>query len=132
MSTYTDIADYEWLTGNEAGSVLEELAAEQTPLHTVVAQLRKRFTQTQTHLLLEQADLRRRAAEKFDQAQRMLFTPVGLEQATDEWVARYKASRFAHVGDFLRNSHRGVGDTPLHAAPPTTIGDLCCGIGGDL
>jgi hypothetical protein len=116
MSTYTGIADYEWLSGIEAGAVLEELAAEQTPLHTLVAQLRKRFTQTQTHLLLEQADLRRRATEKFTQTQRMFFTSLGLEQATDERIARYKADRI----------QRAVASTC------TLIADLCCGIGGDL
>src|SRR5690606_8796502 len=44
-------------------------------------------------------------------AERMFFTRVGLEQATDERVAAYKAGRFA-VG--------------------SRIADLCCGIGGDL
>jgi hypothetical protein len=41
----------------------------------------------------------------------MFFTRVGLEQATDEWVGAYKATRFAG----------------RHA-----VADLCCGIGGDL
>ena len=41
----------------------------------------------------------------------MYFTPCGLEQATDEKVARYKAARFAGQG---------------------LIFDLCSGIGGDL
>jgi len=41
----------------------------------------------------------------------MFFTPWGLEQATDEAVARYKARRFP---------------------AGRTVADLCCGIGGDL
>ena len=41
----------------------------------------------------------------------MFFTRLGLEQATDAWVARYKATRFP-AGQLLA--------------------DLCCGIGGDL
>src|SRR3954470_4768283 len=122
MSTYTDIADYEWLTGDEAGAVLEELAAQTTPLHTIVARLRKTFTQTQTHLLLEQTDLRRRATEKFSQSHRMFFTPFGLEQATDEWVAQYKAQRFASRGRV----------SPRCDSKSVAFADLCCGIGGDL
>jgi len=41
----------------------------------------------------------------------MYFTPRGLEQATDEAIAAYKAARWARGGPTL---------------------DLCCGIGGDL
>ena len=48
----------------------------------------------------------------------MFFTRIGLEQATDEWVARYKASRFA--------AQRAG------ASSPPVVADLCCGIGGDL
>ncbi len=39
----------------------------------------------------------------------MYFTRVGFEQATDQWIARYKAERFAN----------------------REVADLCCGIGGD-
>jgi hypothetical protein len=41
----------------------------------------------------------------------LFFTAVGLEQATDELTARYKAARFADAG---------------------RVADFCCGIGGDL
>ena len=41
----------------------------------------------------------------------MFFTEVGLEQSTDEWIAKYKAQSIS--GDMR-------------------IADLCCGIGGDL
>src|SRR3954467_7289986 len=118
MTTCSDIADYEWLTGNEAGAVLAELAVDNIPLHTAISRLRGRFTTSQTHLLLEQTDLRRRATAKFTQAHQMFFTRIGLEQATDEWVATYKASRF----------------TPQRAAgfTPAVLADLCTGIGGDL
>src|SRR4051812_17310987 len=117
MTTCSDIADYEWLTGNEAGAVLAELAVDNIPLHTAISRLRGRFTTSQTHLLLEQTELRRRATAKFTQAHQMFFTRMGLEQATDEWVARYKASRF---------TQRAAGFTPA------VFVDLCCGIGGDL
>ena len=60
---------------------------------------------------LQQCELRDRARTKFSAAERLYFTPMGLEQSTDEAVARYKAQRFAGA--------RGVFD-------------LCTGIGGDL
>jgi hypothetical protein len=88
------------------------MAAQQRaePL-ALVTLLRKQLTAQRARLVVGQAELRRRAAEKFTLAERMFFTPAGLEQATDEVVARYKASRFP-------------------AGLP--IADLCCGIGGDL
>jgi hypothetical protein len=110
MTTCSELADYEWLTGDEAASVLGDLAGDKTPLHTSIARLRSRFTTTQTHLLIEQTELRRRAAAKFTQSDQMFFTRIGLEQATDEWVAAYKANRFKNF----------------------RVADLCCGIGGDL
>ena len=75
--------------------------------------------QSRTHLVLEQVDLRRRATAKFTHADRMFFTRIGLEQATDEWVAAYKASRFT-------TQRAGSSSTP------GVFADLCCGIGGDL
>lgn len=58
--------------------------------------------------------MRTRAADKFGDAQRMLFTRAGLEQATSEHVARHRARRFAN----------GI--------PAGLVLDLCCGIGADL
>jgi hypothetical protein len=123
MPLCSELADIEWLTGNEAGALLDELAEDSGPLHTAVARLRSQISPAQTHLLLEQVELRRRAAAKFTQAQKMLFTRRGLEQATDEWVARYKANRFAA-------QPAGASSTPAGTA--RTTADLCCGIGGDL
>jgi hypothetical protein len=45
----------------------------------------------------------------------MYFTPIGLEQSTDQWIAAYKANRFFESS--------GTGGE---------LADLCCGIGGDL
>lgn len=68
---------------------------------------------------LTQAQLRRRAREKFGaDADRMWFTPDGLEQATRAEVADHRASRFAALGAQLGR--------------PPFVADLCCGIGGDL
>ncbi|RKN46808.1 THUMP-like domain-containing protein [Streptomyces hoynatensis] len=62
---------------------------------------------------LTQARLRQRAAAKFGaEAERMYFTPEGVEQATRAPVAARRAERFAALG--VRR-----------------IADLCCGIGGD-
>lgn len=63
--------------------------------------------------VLEQARLRSRAAAKFgDFADRMLFTPAGLEQATRLRVASLHAGRFAGAGIDV-------------------VADLGCGIGAD-
>ncbi len=111
MACCNDAADYQWLTGAEAGALLAELATSREPLHVTTERLRRTYSQTRTHLLLEQAELRRRARAKFASAERMFFTPLGLEQATDQWVARHKAARFAGR---------------------ERVADLCTGIGGDL
>jgi hypothetical protein len=115
----SDVSDYIWLTGDEAGAILTDLAADETPLHTLLTRLRGTLSAERAHLLVEQTELRRRATAKFTQPDRMFFTRLGLEQATDEWVAAYKASRFVV---------RRAGASP----PPSTIADLCCSIGGDL
>jgi hypothetical protein len=129
MSTCSEISDYHWLTGTEAARLLQELATGGKPLHTAVSRLRRHLSPERTHLLLEQVDLRRRAAAKFSAADRMFFTRTALEQATDEHVARYKAARFT-----LQPAGAWAG-YPLGAAAdgrPPRCADFCCGIGGDL
>lgn len=65
---------------------------------------------------LTQAALRARAQARFGpDAQRMLFTPEGLEQASRSSVASHRAAR-------LRQA----------LGPGAAIADLGCGIGGDL
>ncbi|WP_377270868.1 methyltransferase domain-containing protein [Peterkaempfera sp. SMS 1(5)a] len=62
---------------------------------------------------LGQARLRQRARAKFGgDADRMYFTPDGVEQATRTTVAEWRARRFAGLG--VRR-----------------LADLCCGVGGD-
>jgi len=119
MTLCSELADFEWLTGDEAGGLLADLAESKDELHTTIARLRARLSQTRAHLLVEQVELRRRAAAKFTQAARMFFTRTGLEQATDEWIAAYKASRFTT-------------QRPASSSTPGVFADLCCGIGGDL
>ncbi len=103
--------DYRWLVGPEAAELLSAVAASPRSLTSQVAQLRRHCSPERTRLVLETVALRQRGRAKFAAADRMFFTSRGLEQATDEVVAEYKARRLAHLGRAF---------------------DLCCGIGGDL
>jgi THUMP domain-like/Methyltransferase domain len=63
---------------------------------------------------LTQAQLRARGRAKFGpEADRMFWTPAGLEQSTRAVVAAHRAARYAGLG-------------------PVQVADLCCGVGGDL
>ncbi|HEY2148454.1 MAG TPA: hypothetical protein VGH32_10985, partial [Pirellulales bacterium] len=94
---------------------LELAMAHAGPTLQLATRLRKDLPAERARLVVQQAELRRRAAEKFARADRMFFTPLGLEQSTDQWIAAYKAGRLAE-------SSRSDGGWA----------DLCCGIGGDL
>jgi hypothetical protein len=111
LNAHPTLDDYQWLVSPEAGPWLAEAADGGRELVSQAADLRRRLSAQRVHLLLEQATLRLRAQRKFSAAPRMFYTPLGLAQATDEWVAAYKASRFPSGLPLL---------------------DLCCGIGGDL
>jgi len=114
--------DFRWLLGNEGRAWLDGTSAPPGATGSASARarsdvafaaaLRRELSAEQTHLVLEQIELRRRGRAKFALADRMFFTRMGLEQATDQIVATYKARRLDDGG--------GV-----------TL-DLCCGIGGDL
>lgn len=106
--------DYEWLIGAAAQGWLVTLAELRRGGDSTVNQLqrlRKELPLERAHLLVEQLELRWRAREKFSQADVLFFTKKGLEQATDEVLAAYKATRFGGQA---------------------CIADVCCGIGGDL
>ncbi|HQU44549.1 MAG TPA: hypothetical protein PK867_17135 [Pirellulales bacterium] len=108
-----DYEDYRWLVGDAAGHALARLASCSGDLLREASRLRREHSTGRVHLLLEQVELRRRGRGKFADADRMFFTSLGLEQATDQWTAAYKALRF-------RRCETGP------------VWDLCCGIGGDL
>lgn len=108
----TALADYQWLVSEAAGKWLALAAASDEPALRLATQLRKDLSPERARLVVEQAQLRGKASKKFSRADQMFFTALGLEQATDEWVADYKAGRFA--------------------ANSNSIADLCCSIGGDL
>ena len=111
MASETAMDDARWLIGEEGRVSLAQAADWDGPLVAQVARLRRNLSAERAHLVLEQVGLRRRGREKFALAERMFFTKIGLEQATDDVVARYKAAR-------------------LPAQQPRV--DFCCGIGGDL
>ena len=81
-----------------------------TALRTGTA-LRAEYPAELVAAALAQHELRIQARAKFGRAGQMFFTRAGLEQASSEVVARYRARRYAHAG---------------------RVADLCCGIGGDL
>ena len=123
------LATAEWLTGTFAAELLRDHAeAEATP--RLITSLRKTLSDEQAAAIVEQVELRRRATAKFRAAERMFFTRKGLEQATDEWVARYKAGRFMVVKT----------PCPTPCPTPSLLGgrefphvlDVCTGVGGDL
>ncbi|GAA0996833.1 class I SAM-dependent methyltransferase [Acrocarpospora macrocephala] len=77
--------------------------------------LRRGYDAELVSAALTQAGLRRRAAVKFGaDAEVMYFTPHGLEQATRREVADHRAARL------------------VERWGPTSVGDACCGVGGDL
>lgn len=117
-----DLDAFRWLLTDDGQELLrhavETVAAEPDPLRASTA-LRSHASAGNASAggvaaALTQAELRARASEKFGpEAQRMYFTPDGLEQATRPAVAAHRAAR-------------------LVAAATETVVDLGCGIGGDL
>ncbi|MFI0511460.1 methyltransferase domain-containing protein [Streptomyces sp. WSLK1-5] len=80
----------------------------------VATRLRREHPAELVSAALGQARLRQRAVAKFgaEDAERMFFTPNGVEQSTRASVATYRALRLRSMG-------------------VTSVADLCCGIGGD-
>ncbi|MFJ1806696.1 MULTISPECIES: methyltransferase domain-containing protein [unclassified Streptomyces] len=80
----------------------------------VATRLRREYPAELVSAAIGQAGLRQRAAVKFgaEDAERMFFTPNGVEQSTRASVAGHRAERMKALG-------------------VTSVADLCCGIGGD-
>ena len=106
-----DLDDIRWLTSEAAADILAAAATLTGELTTRLKQLRTALSPERARLVMQQVELRERARDKFSHPERMFFTPTGLEQATDEIVAAYKAVRFAGRA---------------------SVYDLCSGVGGDL
>jgi hypothetical protein len=97
--------------GQAALAVAGELGPTDATFLSCHQRLRKCFPDELAKAVLETAILRRKAADKFSRADRMYFTREGLEQSSGETISQHRAQRFARFG---------------------RVGDLCCGIGGDL
>ncbi|MCB0207447.1 MAG: methyltransferase domain-containing protein, partial [Anaerolineae bacterium] len=82
----------------------------------LLTRLRVSFAPDEAAALLDQARLRRRAIDKFPNADRLLFTDEALQQASSRAVALYRAGQFAAV---------------LSDQRPALVADLGCGIGAD-
>ena len=106
-----DLEDLRWLVSSAGADVLAAAAELTGELMTRLKRLRGLVSPERARLVLAQTELRRRGREKFAAADRMFFTQQGLEQASDEIIAGYKAARFAGQEQIF---------------------DLCTGIGGDL
>jgi len=91
----------------EEAQAAEPRAEDLLPL---AQRLERRFPAALARAAAGQAILRRKARDKFPEADRMFFITEALEQATARPIAEYRAGRLAHL------------------AP---IFDLTCGLGGD-
>ncbi|GAW51568.1 MULTISPECIES: class I SAM-dependent methyltransferase [unclassified Nocardioides] len=110
-----DLDAFRWLLTDDGQRLLARAmdVAGDDPLRAQTA-LRRTADAEQVAAALTQATLRRKAVAKFGEyAERMYFTPDGLEQATRLRVAEHRAAR-------------------LVASSASTLIDLGCGIGGDL
>jgi hypothetical protein len=117
-----DLAGFEQLLSRAGQRLLEAAMTSYGELDSLQLneRLRRRDNAPPAELVaaaITQASLRRAAAAKFGaDADRMYFTPTGLEQATHPMVARHRAARAGVVGT---------------AGRPTML-DLGCGVGSDL
>ncbi|QFQ99846.1 class I SAM-dependent methyltransferase [Streptomyces phaeolivaceus] len=99
----------------EGAALLDEVRGVEPARELAVAtRLRRDHPADLVSAALGQARLRQRAVVKFGaaDADRMFFTPNGVEQSTRTSVATYRAERMRALG-------------------VTSVADLCCGIGGD-
>ncbi|MBX9879356.1 MAG: hypothetical protein K2Y22_12925 [Candidatus Obscuribacterales bacterium] len=115
MSNTTDaVARFQALLSKQGQLLLSKLAQEDLTAENelrISTQLRKEFPVQMVLDALVQHQLRLKAQAKFSRAMYMYFTKAGLEQASSEVIAAYRAKRFAQLNN---------------------IADFCCGIGGDL
>lgn len=109
-----DVAIFSRLLGPQGQELLHALADFRAEDELQWAtRLRREYPAELVAAALGQARLRQRAKTKFGaDAERMYFTPNGVEQSTRIEVAAHRAARIA-------------------AAGVRRVADLCCGIGGD-
>ncbi len=100
-------------TGRAAAQALHNANLSEANTLTLLTDLRRYFTATQAGALLTLARLRQHAATKFPFADQLFLTAEALEQATAWPVAEHRAIWLDRY------------------APPGSLLDLGCGIGGD-
>jgi THUMP domain-like len=108
----SNLAEWEWLCSAEGRSLLDSFADQfnNEPETQLLRAARAALPRTRASLVVEQIRLRQRAAKKFRQPEKWIWTPLLLEQATDEYTAQF-------VAGFYPANHSVV--------------DLCCGAGSD-
>ena len=99
--------------GRRAADELRLAELDESQTLARLTELRRLFSPAQAGALLALVRLRQQAAQKFRHAERLFFTAEALEQATAYAVADHRAAWIDRY------------------APPGTILDLGCGIGGD-
>lgn len=110
----SQLDSYRWLSSPDGERLIDDIRARLDAgesLLKISEVLRRDHDPSRVALALTQAELRQTARAKFVEADRMLFTREGLEQATSGRIASHRAGRYASAGRIV---------------------DLCCGIGGDL
>ncbi len=106
----TDFNDTLTSTGQAALAAATALNPTEESFLTHLTRLQKTYAAPLAKAALETAILRVKAQAKFSRAAAMYFTREALEQASGERISRYRAARYAGLGQ---------------------VADLGCGIGGD-
>ena len=105
-----DVQQIAFLTSSLGAQALERGGLLPPDRLTRLQKLRRDYSASEAAGVVELLELRVRARAKFSHADRMFFTPEGLEQSTGETISAYRAACFP-------------ADTPVL--------DACCGVGGD-
>lgn len=114
VHTGSQLESYRWLASPDGEHLMAEIRARLDTGESVLKiseSLRAGHAPERVALAMTQVELRNAARAKFANADRLLFTREGLEQATSDRIAAHRAERFASAARIV---------------------DLCCGIGGDL
>lgn len=117
MSYKFTLADIQFLIENNNYQKINEIKLPQNRTSStlsVIKQIKNRFPISHTSAILETLILREKASMKFLNSQELLFTDIGMQQATNKIVAEYKAK-------YLLNK---IGRNKK-------ILEIGCGIGGD-
>jgi SAM-dependent methyltransferase len=101
----------EFLTSDDGAEWLEtssQFVASPSSHLAEVEYLRKHLSPAKSAAILEQVRLRAKAKHRFPNAEKLLFTDTGLQQATHPAVAAHRARRYAGQG-FVADIGCGIG-----------------------